>query len=207
MSTIRRRLQVVAALACGLPAACASAPTRSFVLEPTPASAPVAATAGVRPVRIDSVHLPAWLDRPELVRQVGAEELRIDDFARWGAPLAQLARRTLTQDLVARLPQGAVVFPDSPSPDGAVGVVVDVLALSREADRVVMDVSWTAVPPPAPRGSGPTAPPMSAVPHPLHLSAPAAPAEAPGAPAADLSALLAKLADAIAADAIAAPPR
>ncbi len=199
MSVVRRF--AAAALAALLtPAACASPPTRTFMLDaPPPAAPPVAVSPLAAPLHVDAVHLPPWMDRPELVRRVGAREVKVDDFARWSAPVAQLARRTLTEDLMARLPRGAVVFPDSPVPQGAVGLVVDVLDVVREGDRAVMDVSWTRLPAPAAPGS----PSPSPAGHPLRLTAPAS-ARGQGAAAADLAALLAALADAIAADAAAA---
>lgn len=179
-----------------LQTACASPPTRTFTLDAVGPSSPLIAAGALRPLRIDAVRLPAWLNRPELVRETAAHEMQVDDFAMWSGPLAQLARRTLTQDLLTRLPAGAVVFPDSPAPEGAAEVVVDILSLSRDGDRVVMDVSWTELrPQPA---SSATSPRVS--PHPLQLSARATP-QSPGAMATDLSLLLAALADEIAAKA------
>ena len=56
------------------------------------------------------------LDRPEVVTQILPNRLSIDESDRWGAPLAQLMRRTLAQDLTSRLPPGMFIFPDAPAP-------------------------------------------------------------------------------------------
>jgi uncharacterized protein len=115
----------------------------------------------------------------------------VRDLAHWAAPLGELARRALTQDLVARLPQGAVVFPDSPKPPGAHGIVVDLLAF----DGATLDASWSVLP--ATRGGALRQ-------REVRLSASAG--GGPDAQPAALSALLGQLADRIAADLASAPP-
>ncbi len=195
------RSGVLACVGLALSACGHSAPTRFLTLDALPpASAAAAAYAGPS-VRIDSVRIPAELDRPELVRELGANRLEVDDFDHWGAPLGQLMRTALTRDLLARLPAGRVVFPDAPGLPATIEVDVDVLALSEAAGRLSMDVSWTTSRL-AEHGAASGPVPLS---HDLRLST-SAPATGAADHAAALSALLAQLADAIALQLTAAPP-
>ena len=174
-------------------AGCAGAKTQFYTLDPAvggPAPAYAAAYAGP-PVRIDAVHVPPALDRLELVEPDGANAVKVRDLAHWAAPLGEMARRVLTQDLAARLPQGSVVFPDSPKPQGARGIVVDMLALSPGADGVTLDASWSVLP--GARGGA------------LRQRQARLTTAAAAQPAA-ISALIGQLADRIAADLASAPP-
>ncbi len=84
------------------------------------------------------------LDRPELVHESGANALIIDDRDRWGAPLGEMARNVLAQDLMKRLPQSAVILPDAPAPPSAAHLVVNVAKFDETADgRVKLDATWT----------------------------------------------------------------
>ena len=120
---------------------CTGAATRFYTLEPAAPGA-VQPYAGA-PFRIDAVHVPASLDRPELVRDTGGGSFTVSDNDHWAAPVGELLRRVLTQDLAARLPTDKVIYPDAPKPSGASGLVVDVLSISSTADRVSMEASWT----------------------------------------------------------------
>ena len=184
-------------LAAGLAACGSSPPTRFYTLDVAPPAArPAAATARVLPVRVDAVHVPPVFDRPELVREIAANEVRVDDFGRWSAPLGETARRALTADLAARLPQGAVVFPEAPKPADGRGLVVDILSLSHAGGQAVLDVSWTLT---AGRPGAAATGPVAYTGRSLRLTTPSA-GPAPGAAAPELSALLGQLADSIAAD-------
>lgn len=194
----RRLLAAASGLACGLAVAgCGSSPpTRFYTLDPAPpATTPAPVLAAIPPVRVDAVHLPPVFDRVELVRETGAHTVTVDDFARWSAPVGETARRTLTQDLAARLPAGAVTFPDAPKPPDGRGLVVDVLALGQSGGQATMDVSWTLTA----GGRTGRAPPVAYTGRTLRLTAPSA-GPGPDAVPADLSALLGALADSIAAD-------
>jgi uncharacterized lipoprotein YmbA len=74
------------------------------------ATAPRAAGtyAGGDLVGVMPVHLPAHLDRPQLVSWSTQGELRVDEFLRWGEPLDMGTTRVLADDL-------DLVLPDHPS--------------------------------------------------------------------------------------------
>lgn len=139
----RARLPLVLGAGAAALAACGhSPPTRFFTLDPTPAVRPPP-PGPIAPVQLDAVRIPAVLDRPELVSQAGPVRLKVDDLDHWGAPLGELMRRTLAQDLLARLPAGAFAPPDAPAPPGARGLVVTVVQLRAGGDgRARLVAHW-----------------------------------------------------------------
>ncbi|MBP0590297.1 membrane integrity-associated transporter subunit PqiC [Paraburkholderia sp. LEh10] len=120
-----------------------SMPVRYVTLNALPANAP-RATAPIQPVQLTAVHMPAVLDRPEVVTLASQNRLTIHENDRWGAPLAQLARRTLAQDLLTRLPPGSFVFPDAPAPPDTRTLVVTVLDSESDAGgTLTLQAAWT----------------------------------------------------------------
>ena len=122
-----------------------SPPTRYFSLDAVPPSVPLAtAKASMAPVQLGAVRVPATLDRPEIVAQDARYQVSVRDDDHWAAPFAQMIRRTLAQDLLARLPPGSFVLPGAPAPAGARGIVVTVLDLRADANgRMTFEGSWT----------------------------------------------------------------
>lgn len=182
-----KRLLVLCA-AAGLAGCGHSPPTRFFTVEATPpASRPP--EGRIAPVQLDAVHIPAVLDRPQIVTRSAPGRLEVDDQDQWGAPFGQLLRQALAQDLLARLPAGAFVLPEAPRPADARGLVVNVLALQGEAPgRVRLQASWSLLDP-----SG-----KMLLSRDVQLSVPAQVGRAP-AQAAAVSRLTGELADQIAA--------
>lgn len=180
---------------------CAGAPTRIHTLDAVPGRDGPSGAGPAALFRVDAVHVPAAYDRPELVRRSEPYTLTLSDNDRWAAPLGELVRRTLTQDLTSRLPAGSVVFPDAPKPDGASGLVIDILAISPTPRGIEMDASWSWIAPRTPLQAG-SRPPAALIgaPRAVHLVAPSA-GLGTAAVAPQLSALVALLADAISADA------
>jgi hypothetical protein len=148
----------------------------------------VQTTAALAPVQLDAVHIPPALDRPELVSQIAPNRLNVNDQDRWGAPLGEMMRRTLAEDLQARLPTGVFIFPEAPHPAGARALVVTVLQLTATpAGHVDLEANWAIL------AAGSAHPEHSEN---LTLSASASPGPAGQAKA--LSATLSELADRIA---------
>jgi uncharacterized protein len=125
-------------------AGCASSPpTRFYTLDPVGPAAASREMAG-DPVKIDAVHIPTALDRSAIVRGETDHQLDISSEDRWAGDLAEMIRRVLTQNLAARLPAGMVIAPESPAPENARGVVVDILTFQPQvAGEVVLDADWT----------------------------------------------------------------
>ncbi|KPJ34643.1 hypothetical protein BMUNKI379_12025 [Burkholderia multivorans] len=125
-------------------AGCGHSPPTCYVALSPVASAAPRATEPVAPVQLTAVHVPAALDRLEVVVQRSANRLAIDDGARWGAPLDLMMRETLTQDLLARLPEGAVVLPGAPRQADTRTLVVTVLdAHADESGTLTFLAAWT----------------------------------------------------------------
>ena len=123
---------VVAALV--LVGACSSSPpTHFYTLSDT---APETPPPAVGWVRIAGVTIPGELDRPELVRRIGANQLSIAGFDRWAAPLDQTIRRALSDDLVRRVP--------TPTPGQQYSVTVDIREFYGDgACNVTLRAGWT----------------------------------------------------------------
>jgi uncharacterized lipoprotein YmbA len=128
--------------AAGL-AACSSAPTRYFGTEPVAPSVSAARGYAGLPVQVRTVNVPPQLDRAELMREVAPGEFEVREFDHWTAPFGQMVRQTLTEDLAARLPAAAVIYPDASRPDPVANISVNILSFRFQGDRAVMQVSWT----------------------------------------------------------------
>ena len=97
-----------------------------------------------RPLKVAQVELPADLDRASFVTLGPGPAVSVSDQDRWAAPLDELVRRTLTQDLRGRLGDAAVLAPADPVPPSGVRTVV--LAVQRfsgdNAGQVVLAADW-----------------------------------------------------------------
>jgi uncharacterized lipoprotein YmbA len=124
--------------------ACHSAPTRIYSLDPA-GPATRLDTYQAPALRVDTLNVPASWDRIEIL-SLTAGKLQISDFDHWSAPLAQIARQTLSDDLDQRLPSGSVIYPRLPKPNGALGINVDILQFTVVASQASMRASWLIVP-------------------------------------------------------------
>ncbi len=129
-------------------AACASSPpTQFYALTPTEGAQPVPGrgTSGFEhPVHVSAVHVPAALDRLQLVREGGGGRIEIATHERWDAPLDEMLRNVLTQDLLRRLPPGSVVLPQQPAPPDTREIVLDILHFAPDASgRVLLSGGWS----------------------------------------------------------------
>jgi uncharacterized lipoprotein YmbA len=124
---------------------CRSASTRIYALK---AAAPAAHIDlyHAPALRVDTLNVPASWDRSEILSLSAAGTLQISDFDHWAAPLAQMARQALSDDLDQRLPPGSVIYPRLPKPSGALGVNVDILEFNIVASQASMRASWIIAP-------------------------------------------------------------
>jgi uncharacterized lipoprotein YmbA len=60
-------------------------------------------------LKIERPSIPAYLDRPDIVRQESAYQYKIDEFRRWTEPLDGMIARVLAEDLRQRLPDGVIL--------------------------------------------------------------------------------------------------
>jgi hypothetical protein len=115
--------------------ACSSSPpTRFYTLSDTAPEA--AAPAGVGWVRIVGVTIPGEINRPEVVRRIGPNQLNIAGLDRWAAPLDQTIRRALSDDISRRAP--------NPAPGQQYSVSVDVHEFYGDGScNVTLRAAWT----------------------------------------------------------------
>ena len=169
--------------ACG-----SSAPTQFYVLHS------VAPAAGGRagpalPLRIAHVEVPGAYDRPEIVREQEGNQLKVDDLSHWAAPLGQVMRAALVEDVIKRLPNGLIVPAEAPKPAAVIEISIEIVAIHETANSLSIEASWTQTRPSA-AGAGATVVQNSS------FSVPMA-NRTNGAYAESLSQALAQLADAI----------
>jgi len=185
------RLIAACALSLAVLAACGrSAPTQFYTLHAMPAATGIQQATSMAPLRIARVEVPGTLDRPEIVREQANNQVKVDDLSQWSAPLGQLMRTTLIENLITRLPNGRVVPTDAPKPASTVDVSVEIVAVHETAGTLSLDAAWTQTRPSVVAGA-------TAV-QSLSLSAPLADRSNAGYAEA-LSQVMGQLADAIAA--------
>jgi uncharacterized protein len=122
---------------------CASPPSRFYTLSSTQGTAgsPLSSVS----VAVGPVAIPEAVNRPEIMVQVGPNQLAADEFNRWAAPLQAEIQRVLIENLtqllgtsrVFRYPQGVVTSPDF-------RVRLEVLRFeSIPGNAALLDVIWT----------------------------------------------------------------
>jgi hypothetical protein len=79
----------------------ASMPVSYYILNPMDygAAADPLPAAEALVLGIGPIHLPAYLDRPQIVTRTGANSLKVNDFHRWAAPLPNELTRILSENL------------------------------------------------------------------------------------------------------------
>jgi len=139
----RRAVLAVLCTAAALAAGCGSSPPARFYTLST-ASAPAAAPSNLF-IAVGPVTIPAVIDRPEIVVSIGQNELRIDEFNRWAAPLQDSLPRTIAENLVVMLgTPRVIVFPQQLATDPEYRVAVEVRTFeSVPGTAIRMDAVWT----------------------------------------------------------------
>jgi uncharacterized lipoprotein YmbA len=130
------------ALAAAL-SGCASPPSQFYTLAAT-ARPEAGASPAAYAVAVDSVGLPATVDRPQFVVQKGPNRVAFDEFNRWAAPLATNIARTVADNLVVLLGTPQVVSgPLAPSFKPAYRVTVDIQRFeSVPGEAATLDALW-----------------------------------------------------------------
>jgi uncharacterized lipoprotein YmbA len=150
----RRLLLPVAGLAAGLTAAlsftgCAllkgptPTPTRFFVLDPV--AQPDQAPGGRRlALGLGPLHVPPYLERPEMVRRVSENQLAFDEFDRWGEPFKANLLRVVATNLDRLIGVDRMAFyPWYSNTPLDYAVTVDVLRFEPQPDgQVLLDARW-----------------------------------------------------------------
>lgn len=131
------------ALAVLLLAGCASSPSSRFYTLSGPPS-PTTAAAGPSVV-VGPVAIPAVVDRPEIVVTVGENEVWLDEFNRWAAPLADAIALATAENLaVALTTQRITLLAQSAGSDADYRVAIEVQRFeSAPGSYALLDAVYT----------------------------------------------------------------
>jgi uncharacterized lipoprotein YmbA len=140
-----RRGVLAALLLAGILSACsASPPSHYYVL--TAQSDSVAVRQVGRPlqtVAIGAVRLPGALDRPQIARRLGPNQLEYAESDRWAGPLDDMTRRVLSADLRSLLTASTTMVADDSSAPAEMTIAIDVSRFDADkVGRVALDASW-----------------------------------------------------------------
>ena len=140
-----RRLVAIAipCIVVVLAAGCGSSPmSRFYTLSATPVPA---GTSSDFSVAVGPVTIPAMLDRPQIVVTAGPNQVRLDEFNRWAAPLQSNISRVVADNLAARLGTPRVsLFPQTVSAAADYRVAIQVQSFdTAPGDAATLDAVWT----------------------------------------------------------------
>ncbi|HEY5301286.1 MAG TPA: PqiC family protein [Acetobacteraceae bacterium] len=192
MSGNKKTIRAHAVLLALLLGGCASAATATYTLSSVPPGRQVPAGTPLRPpLELGEVSIPVTIDRNEIVLNAPGDRLNVAANSIWGAPIRQLIRRALSDDLTARLPPGSVLPPGDPGPKAGLRILtVSIDQFGGDTSgHVVLSAAWLL----AASGTPPTGTPRRAR---IELDAGAGNA---AAVVPTMSAALGRLADRIAA--------
>lgn len=142
MTIGRCTIGLAALVAATLSAGCASAPSRFYTLRSTATADGTAAAPCA--VLVGPVTVPPSVDRPELVVEVTANRVEVDEFNRWAGPLDDAVARVVAGDLSVLLsaPEVSTAPLANFRPDYR--VTINVQRFEALAGRsVLVDAVWT----------------------------------------------------------------
>lgn len=143
-------MRILAAIAtvCALAivsAGCGSSPpSRFYTLSAAAAPAPAAGPSDLS-VAVGPVSVPAMIDRPQIVVSAGPNQVRLDEFNRWAAPLQSNISRVVADNLIAMLGTTRVtLFPQTVSGAADYRAAIEVQSFeSTPGDAAALDALWT----------------------------------------------------------------
>jgi len=123
-------------------AGCTSAPSRFYTLSAT--ATPSAASSNLS-VAVGPVSVPAAVDRPQIVVSTSPNQVTVDDFNRWAAPLQDNLARVVAENLVALLGTPRVtLFPQTLSADVDYRVQIEIRNFeSAPGKSASLDAVWS----------------------------------------------------------------
>ena len=141
-------LLAISAVAAVL-AGCASPVARFYTLSASASTVNVSASsvapASSLSISVGPVSVPAAVDRPEIVVTAGPNQVRLEEFDRWAAPLKNAISRAVAENLVAILGTPHVTqFPGASSADADYRVSIEVQRFdSSPGEAATLDAVWT----------------------------------------------------------------
>ena len=143
-----KSMQLATLLAVLVLAGCGSSPKANFYTLGSGAPPPRAPAAAPYRIAIGIVTVPDLIDRPQIVTRTGANQVTIDEFARWAEPLQGEIPRVIAANL-AREVDGALVstYPQSANIDADCKLLLEVQRFeSAPGDAATVEVLWTLRP-------------------------------------------------------------
>jgi uncharacterized protein len=134
----------VIGLALATAAGCASAPSRFYTLDA--AATPSGASTTKVTVMVGPVAVPSVVDQPEFVVQAGPNQVDVDEFNRWAAPLRDNISRVVASDLASQLGTSGVATNSLASFAPDYRVTIDVLRFDSTRGQSISDEAiWTVI--------------------------------------------------------------
>ena len=134
---------VVLSFVVALVAACSSSPPARFYTlnaAAAPATTPSDVSVSVGPVAV-----PTVVDRPQFVITTGANQVALDEFNQWAAPLQNNISRVVAENLVGMLGTPRVtLFSQTLGGDAMYRAGIDVQRFeSMPGEAAILDAFWT----------------------------------------------------------------
>jgi uncharacterized lipoprotein YmbA len=139
----RHSILSVVCISILLGAGCASTPpSRFYTLS---AAGGPAATSSNLSVVVGPVSVPAVVDRPQIVVSAGPNQVRLEEFDRWAAPLQNSIARVVADNLVLMLGTPRVALSaQTLSADADFRAAIDVQSFqSAPGEAATLDAVWT----------------------------------------------------------------
>ena len=123
-------------------AGCASPPSRFYSL--SAATEPTAPSSNLA-IAVGPVSVPAVVDRPQIVVNVGPNQVRLEEFNRWAAPLQNNIARVVADNLVLMLGTPRVILSEQLlSADVDYRAAIEVQSFqSAPGETAVLDAVWS----------------------------------------------------------------
>ena len=123
-------------------AGCASPPSRFYSL--SAAAEPTAPSSNLS-IAVGPVSVPAVVDRPQIVVNVGPNQVRLEEFNRWAAPLQNNIARVVADNLVLMLGTPRVILSEQLlSADADYRAAIDVQSFqSAPGEAALLDAVWS----------------------------------------------------------------
>ena len=129
-------------------AGCGSSPPSKFYVltaDPVPQRT---WTGAAKTVALGRVSLPGALDRPQIARRKGGNEIVFSEEERWAGPLDDMVRRVLADNLAARLPAGISLVENAAKPPPGITIAVDISRFDAdETGAATLAARWEALGP------------------------------------------------------------
>ena len=137
------RLSYLLILIVLLCSACSSGNTRFYLLNPMQGDELAEASKKIRVVEISRLHLPQYLERPQIVTRSSNNRLVLAEFAQWGGNLRKNMMRTLAENMSHQLATQMVTFAPNHAVEPDIRIELEIIQFERLASgKVSLVARW-----------------------------------------------------------------